>query len=104
MSRLFAAGARLYRRYLNGELFAIRRLICPRCGVTHALLPEDVCAYRDLTLSALESALGSQGGPRDCARAAQQAGLAGAVELAAGSGHSKIRGPFSCWVLAGGGG
>lgn len=66
-----------YRRYLNGELFAMRRLICPRCKVTHALLPEDVCAYRDVTLTALESALDSQGGPGACARAAQQAGLAG---------------------------
>jgi len=46
-----------YSRRLNGLLSTFRRVRCPNCGVTHALLPEDVCAYQDLTLPALESAL-----------------------------------------------
>jgi hypothetical protein len=43
-----------YQRYLGGTQVSIRRLRCPRCRVTHALLPEDVCAYQDLTLPVLE--------------------------------------------------
>ena len=44
-----------YRRYLGGQRVRIRRLWCAGCCVTHALLPEDVCAYQDLTLTALEA-------------------------------------------------
>jgi hypothetical protein len=43
-----------YRRYVGGVLRRIQRVRCVRCGVTHGVLPEEVCAYRDLTLSALE--------------------------------------------------
>ena len=55
-------GARLrghgwYTRYLEGELQAIRRVRCSRCKVSHAVLPEDVCAYRDLRLGSVEAAL-----------------------------------------------
>jgi len=55
-------GARLrghgsYKRYLEGELQAIRRVRCSRCKVSHAVLPEDVCAYRDLKLGSVEAAL-----------------------------------------------
>lgn len=55
-------GARLrghgsYKRYLEGELQAIRRVRCSRCKVSHAVLPEDVCAYRDLRLGSVEAAL-----------------------------------------------
>lgn len=57
-----------YRRFLDGELVAFRRTLCGRCGVTHALLPEDVCAYQDLKLPAVERALDA-GGPTPAARA-----------------------------------
>jgi len=33
----------------RGERQRLRRVRCPRCRVSHAVLPEDVCAYRDLT-------------------------------------------------------
>lgn len=66
-----------YRRFLGSVLTAFRRLRCPGCGVTHALLPEDVCAYRDLTLGDLEAALAAGGGPSTAARAAHQPGSAG---------------------------
>lgn len=46
-----------HRRYLAGVLHWIPRVRCPRCRVTHGVLPEDVCAYRDLTLGALEAAM-----------------------------------------------
>ena len=46
-----------YWRRLDGQLKRVRRLRCPRCRRTHALLPEDVCAYRDLRLSEVEHAL-----------------------------------------------
>jgi hypothetical protein len=46
-----------YRRYLGGERQAVRRVRCPRCRVSHAVLPEDVCAYRDLPLDAVEAGL-----------------------------------------------
>ena len=43
-----------YRRYVGGVLRRIQRVRCLRCGVTHGVVPEELCAYRDLTLSALE--------------------------------------------------
>lgn len=75
-------GARLrghswYERFVGGVLAEIRRLRCARCGVTHALIPEGLCAYRDATLCSLEVALESDG-PTSGARAAQQRGT-GAV-------------------------
>lgn len=66
-----------YHRYLGGILVPFRRLRCPRCRVSHALLPEDVVAYHDLTLPALEALLKAEGGPTPGARAAQQPGVAG---------------------------
>lgn len=42
-----------YRRRVDGQLMWIRRARCRSCGVTHAVLPEDVCAYRDLSLDVL---------------------------------------------------
>ena len=66
-----------YERYLGGVRTAVRRLRCRRCGVTHAVLPQEVCAYRDLKLGALEQALEVAGGPTAQARAAGQAGQAG---------------------------
>ena len=65
-----------YRRYLGGELVSIRRTRCPRCRVTHALLPEDVCAYQDLTFSSLECAIDAGGGPTAAARAVGERGEA----------------------------
>jgi hypothetical protein len=44
-----------YRRYLGGERQSLRRVRCPRCRVSHAVLPEDVCAYRDLRFGAVEA-------------------------------------------------
>jgi hypothetical protein len=74
-------GARLrgrgwYRRYLGGVARRLRRLRCPRCRVSHAWLPEDLCAYRDATFDAVESAL-SAGAPSGGAQAAGQGGRAG---------------------------
>jgi hypothetical protein len=70
-------GHGFYERYLGGLRVALRRLRCPRCGVTHALLPEDVCAYRDLSLEALERALGSPGPSLAARRAGESADDAG---------------------------
>lgn len=67
-----------YQRYLGSERVGIRRLRCVACRVTHALLPEDLCAYQDLTLPALEQAK-QRDGP---SAAAQAAGWAGAVRRA----------------------
>lgn len=66
-----------YQRYLDGELAEFRRLRCALCKVTHALLPEDVCAYHDLTLGALEQVLETRGGPSAKAQSSAQAGEAG---------------------------
>lgn len=66
-----------YRRFVDGILAAIRRLRCNRCGVTHAVLPEDICAYRDATLPALEAAMEAGVGPSAGAKAAGQRGAAG---------------------------
>ena len=65
-----------YQRYLGGERVSLRRLRCRRCGVSHALLPEDVCAYRDLTFPVLEAAMHSRDGPSAAARAAGRQGPA----------------------------
>lgn len=50
-----------YFRYVDNRLSRIRRGWCPPCGVTHAILPEDVCAYRDLSLDELASVLTAPG-------------------------------------------
>lgn len=65
-----------YRRYVGGEYVGIRRLRCPRCGVSHALLPEDLCAYRDARLEEVERAL-EAGSPSLGAEAAGQTGSGG---------------------------
>jgi hypothetical protein len=62
-------------RYLAGLLVWLRRVGCPSCGVTHVILPEDVCAWLDLTLVTLEQVVTAGSGPTAGARAA---GLAGA--------------------------
>jgi len=53
----------------------LRRGICPICRVTHAILPEDLCAYRDSTLQAVEAAVSP--GPVPAVVAAREAGEAG---------------------------
>ena len=58
-----------YERYLGGVLRPICRAICRRCGVTHAVLPEDVCAYNDLMFRQLEQVVDA-GGPSSGAVAA----------------------------------
>ena len=50
-----------YKRYLGDEQVSIRRTLCPSCRVSHALLPEDVCAYQDLRLHTLEGAMEADG-------------------------------------------
>lgn len=67
-------GHGFYKRYVDGVLRELRRLICPACGVTNALLPEDLCAYRDATLTAVEAAADTGPGPAVGARAAGEAG------------------------------
>jgi len=61
-----------HRRYLDSELVELRRTRCIRCGVTHVILPEDVCAWRDLSLHTVELAAAAGGGPTAGARAARQ--------------------------------
>jgi len=75
------AGARLrghgwYQRYLGGERRSLRRVRCARCGVSHAVLPEDVCAYRDLTLGSVEAGVAA-GSPHAGAEASGQDGSSG---------------------------
>lgn len=65
-----------YPRYLEGLRQRIRRLRCPRCGVTHGVLPEDVCAYRDTPLAAVEAGVDAAS-PRAGAQASGQSGDAG---------------------------
>lgn len=43
-----------YFRYLGGSLCWVFRVLCPPCGVTHVVLPGNVCAYRDMTLEMVE--------------------------------------------------
>jgi hypothetical protein len=59
-----------HRRYLGGVLVWLRRVRCASCRVTHVVLPEDVCAWLDLTLVALELAVTVGPGPTAGARAA----------------------------------
>lgn len=62
-----------YERLVGWAPMAIRRLICGSCKVTHAVLPEDQCAYRDATLEAVEAAVDTgPGHPTAAARAAGQ--------------------------------
>lgn len=67
-------GHGFYKRYVDGLLVELRRVICLACGVTNALLPEDLCAYRDATLTAVEAAAGTGPGPAARARAAGETG------------------------------
>ncbi len=62
-----------YERYVQGELRPIYRVCCSRCGVTHGILPDDMCAYNDLTFQQLEQVLDAKG-PAAAARAAVQEG------------------------------
>lgn len=48
------AGHGWYKRYVGGQLVLIRRGICVRCHVSHAIVAEDLVAYRDLTFGELE--------------------------------------------------
>jgi hypothetical protein len=63
-------GHGFYRRYVDGKLFDVRRLICGLCGVSNAVLPDDLCAYRDVSLLAVEAAADAWPGPAAAARAA----------------------------------
>jgi Domain of unknown function (DUF6431) len=65
-----------YRRYLGGGRQLVRRVRCPRCKVSHAVLPEDVCAYRDLTFGAVEAGLAA-GAPSAGAEVSRQMGRPG---------------------------
>jgi hypothetical protein len=65
-----------YKRYLGGERQSLRRVRCPCCRVSHAVLPEDVCAYRDLTFGAVETGLSAEG-PSAGAEVSGQDGASG---------------------------
>ncbi len=65
-----------YWRYVAAVLMWIQRLRCSVCGATHAVLPEELCAYRDATLQGVEVAL-EQGQPARAAKAAEQDGPSG---------------------------
>ncbi len=70
-------GHGFYYRFVGGFLFLVRRLICVVCGVTNALLPEDICAYQDVTLAAVEAAVDAKAGPSAGAKAAGVTGPEG---------------------------
>jgi len=63
-------GHGFYQRYVDGVLFEVRQLICALCGVSNAVLPDDLCAYRDISLLAVEAAADAWPGPAAGARAA----------------------------------
>jgi len=87
-------GHGFYARYVDGRLFELRRLICLACGVTNAVLPEDLCAYRDATLLAVEAAADAGPGPSVRARAAGQTGPGAKRRV------KRWRlGPVSRWVI-----
>jgi len=67
------AGHGWYRRYVGGQLVLIRRGICVRCHVSHAIVAEDLVAYRDLTLGELEM-IWEASGAAAAARALSQSG------------------------------
>ena len=87
-------GHGFYARYVGGRLFELRRLICLACGVTNAVLPEDLCAYRDATLMAVEAAADAGPGPAVRARAAGQTGSGAKRRVKRWS-----LGPTSRWVI-----
>lgn len=70
-------GHGFYPRYMGGQRVEFRRLRCADCGVTNALLPEDICAYRDSTLTAVEVAASTGPGPAVRAVAAGEGGPEG---------------------------
>ena len=74
--RTLLRGHGWYRRYLGGERQSLRRVRCPRCRVSHAVLPEDVCAYRDLTFEEVEAGLAAEA-PSAGAQVSGQIGLPG---------------------------
>lgn len=86
-----------YKRFLAGVRQALRRVRCPRCRVSHAVLPEDVCAYRDLTLAAVEAGL-AVGSPSAGAEVSGQGGSPG-VRRVRGWLRS-AREPFAAKLLA----
>lgn len=86
-----------YMRYLGGERQRLRRVRCPRCKVSHAVLPEDLCAYRDLTLGTVEAGLAA-GSPSAGAEVSGQQGRAG-VRRVRGWLRS-VREPFAAKVQA----
>lgn len=94
-SRLQGHGS--YRRRLDGELQPVRRVRCRLCGVSHALFPEDLCAYRDATLGALEAALDA-GTPSAGAKATGQPDGFGVRRVRGWL--RRARGPWSSAVLA----
>jgi hypothetical protein len=56
-----------YYRYLGNCRRWVSRVRCPPCGVTHGVLPGNVCAYRDLTLETLEEVV-EAGSPSEGSR------------------------------------
>ena len=56
-----------YKRYLGNVRCRVFRVRCPPCGVTHVVLPGNVCAYRDMTLETVEE-VAEAGSPSEGAR------------------------------------
>ena len=73
-----------YRRYVGGQLAWIRRGFCVRCQVSHAIVAEDLVAYRDLTLGALEI-IWEASGPSAASGALGQSGPAAGRRIRAAS-------------------
>lgn len=55
-------GHGFYRRYVDGSHIELRRVRGSKCKTTHIVLPEDMCAYRDLSFPVLERILSIPGG------------------------------------------
>ena len=69
------AGHGGYERYVGGHRAWIRRGLCRKCHVSHAIVAEERVAYRDLTLGELETVWESPGAAA-AARALSQRGEA----------------------------
>jgi len=67
-----------HHRFIDGQESELRRVQCPSCGVTHVVLPADLCAYRDAKLPDVEVAVDAQScGPTAAAATAGQQAAVG---------------------------
>ena len=91
------AGHGGYGRYIGGRLQWVRRGICPKCHVSHAIVAEDLVAYRDLTLGELE-VIWEATGAASAARALSQSGEVALRRVR--SEYRRLRGPIQAQIQA----